>query len=246
MDEKCSRDLWSLIPTSWVVDQATNARSVCPSPHRRTWAVQSSACPRVRTSPSSSGSRRSWTGSWQQEPPRRRPRASVYGAWTTSTTTSSWISRSSTCTRCRQGRGRRGRAVARGRPARPRTVLRDAVVLALPLNPVCDPECPGLCPECGARLADDPDHTHGEAIDPRWAALSQLDRHSPTSRSRSWQYRSGSCRAATRATAGRSGRRRPPSSSTARTRRATPRSPPHRACPSCGQYGPRGERRQVL
>ncbi|MEH3034104.1 MAG: YceD family protein [Aeromicrobium erythreum] len=53
-------------------------------------------------------------------------------------------------------------------------VLRDAVVLALPLNPVCDPECPGLCPQCGTRLADDPDHTHGEAIDPRWAALSTL------------------------------------------------------------------------
>ena len=53
-------------------------------------------------------------------------------------------------------------------------VLRDAVVLALPLNPVCDPECPGLCPTCGARLADDPDHTHGDAIDPRWAALSQM------------------------------------------------------------------------
>ncbi len=53
-------------------------------------------------------------------------------------------------------------------------VLRDAVVLALPFKPVCDPECPGLCPECGARLADDPDHTHGEAIDPRWAALSQV------------------------------------------------------------------------
>ena len=53
-------------------------------------------------------------------------------------------------------------------------VLRDAVVLALPFKPVCDPECPGLCPECGARLADDPDHTHGEAIDPRWAKLSQV------------------------------------------------------------------------
>ncbi|MGI9085473.1 MAG: YceD family protein [Aeromicrobium sp.] len=53
-------------------------------------------------------------------------------------------------------------------------VLRDAVVLALPLNPVCDPECPGLCPECGARLADDPDHTHGDAIDPRWAKLSRM------------------------------------------------------------------------
>ncbi len=53
-------------------------------------------------------------------------------------------------------------------------VLRDAVVLALPLNPLCDPECPGLCSQCGIRLADDPDHTHGEAIDPRWAALNQL------------------------------------------------------------------------
>lgn len=53
-------------------------------------------------------------------------------------------------------------------------VLRDAVVLALPQNPLCGPDCPGLCPECGARLADDPEHTHGEAIDPRWASLSQL------------------------------------------------------------------------
>lgn len=59
-------------------------------------------------------------------------------------------------------------------------VLRDAVVLALPLNPLCDPECPGLCSECGVRLADDPDHTHGEVIDPRWAELNQLnDRPEP-------------------------------------------------------------------
>ncbi|MCW2758289.1 MAG: hypothetical protein JWO46_2035, partial [Nocardioidaceae bacterium] len=33
-------------------------------------------------------------------------------------------------------------------------VLRDAVVLALPFQPLCRPDCPGLCPECGARLAD--------------------------------------------------------------------------------------------
>jgi uncharacterized protein len=52
-------------------------------------------------------------------------------------------------------------------------VLRDAVVLALPINPVCDPDCPGLCPDCGARLADDPDHTHEAAIDPRWATLGE-------------------------------------------------------------------------
>ncbi|MDO9379118.1 MAG: YceD family protein [Nocardioidaceae bacterium] len=53
-------------------------------------------------------------------------------------------------------------------------VLRDAVVLALPQNPLCRPDCPGLCAECGARLADDPGHTHGEALDPRWAALDRL------------------------------------------------------------------------
>lgn len=53
-------------------------------------------------------------------------------------------------------------------------VLRDAVVLALPSNPVCDLECPGLCPACGTRLADDPDHTHEAAIDPRWSALKDL------------------------------------------------------------------------
>jgi uncharacterized protein len=49
-------------------------------------------------------------------------------------------------------------------------VVRDALVLALPLQPVCREDCRGLCPECGTRLADDPDHRH-ERIDPRWAAL---------------------------------------------------------------------------
>ncbi|MEJ7707469.1 MAG: YceD family protein [Nocardioidaceae bacterium] len=34
--------------------------------------------------------------------------------------------------------------------------LRDAVVLALPFQPVCDRGCQGLCVECGARLSDDP------------------------------------------------------------------------------------------
>ena len=52
-------------------------------------------------------------------------------------------------------------------------VLRDAVVLALPMQPVCQEDCPGLCAECGARLADDPDHHH-DAVDIRWAALQGL------------------------------------------------------------------------
>jgi uncharacterized protein len=54
-------------------------------------------------------------------------------------------------------------------------LLRDAVVLALPFQPLCTDDCPGLCPECGARLADDPNHAHEAAIDPRWAALAALE-----------------------------------------------------------------------
>jgi uncharacterized protein len=50
-------------------------------------------------------------------------------------------------------------------------VVRDAMVLALPLSPLCQDDCPGLCPDCGVRLADaEPDHHH-DAVDPRWAAL---------------------------------------------------------------------------
>ncbi|WP_460806993.1 YceD family protein [Nocardioides salsibiostraticola] len=53
-------------------------------------------------------------------------------------------------------------------------LLRDAVVLELPFQPLCEEDCPGLCVECGARLADDPDHDHEAPIDPRWAALTDL------------------------------------------------------------------------
>ena len=53
-------------------------------------------------------------------------------------------------------------------------LLRDAVVLALPFQPLCREDCPGLCTECGARLADDPEHGHEEPIDPRWAALGEI------------------------------------------------------------------------
>jgi uncharacterized protein len=52
--------------------------------------------------------------------------------------------------------------------------IRDAVVLALPFQPVCQPDCEGLCPECGARLLDDPGHAHDDDVDLRWAALSAL------------------------------------------------------------------------
>ncbi len=55
--------------------------------------------------------------------------------------------------------------------------FRDAVVLALPMSPLCREDCPGLCVECGVPLADaGPGHQHEDAADPRWAALKQIER----------------------------------------------------------------------
>lgn len=54
-------------------------------------------------------------------------------------------------------------------------VVRDAVVLSLPFQPVCQEDCPGLCPQCGVRLLDNPGHEHEAPVDPRWAALAGLE-----------------------------------------------------------------------
>jgi uncharacterized protein len=59
------------------------------------------------------------------------------------------------------------------------TPIRDAVVLSLPINPLCDEECLGLCPECGGKWADLPeDHAH-DVIDARWASLGSLTLDDP-------------------------------------------------------------------
>jgi uncharacterized protein len=53
--------------------------------------------------------------------------------------------------------------------------IRDAIVLDLPVNPLCDPECLGLCPDCGQKWEVLPqDHAH-EVIDARWTGLAGLD-----------------------------------------------------------------------
>ena len=53
-------------------------------------------------------------------------------------------------------------------------VIRDAIVLILPFQPVCNENCPGLCPDCGEKLADNPHHVHEKAIDSRWDELKKL------------------------------------------------------------------------
>jgi uncharacterized protein len=48
------------------------------------------------------------------------------------------------------------------------------VVLALPLSPVCSEDCPGLCTECGVKLAEAGSGHRHEKVDVRWAALQGL------------------------------------------------------------------------
>ncbi len=52
----------------------------------------------------------------------------------------------------------------------------DAVMLALPTQVLCRPECLGLCAVCGEPLndADPADHEHEKPIDSRWSALKDL------------------------------------------------------------------------
>ena len=51
------------------------------------------------------------------------------------------------------------------------TPVREAIVLAVPIAPLCSPDCPGLCIVCGRRL-DEGTHDHpDDEIDPRLEAL---------------------------------------------------------------------------
>lgn len=53
-------------------------------------------------------------------------------------------------------------------------IFHDELALTEPMHPLCRPDCPGLCVECGARM-DAGDHAHGgEEIDPRLAGLAAL------------------------------------------------------------------------
>jgi uncharacterized protein len=53
-------------------------------------------------------------------------------------------------------------------------MLRDAVTLALPLNPLCRADCKGLCAGCGADLNTARCTCRNDDMDPRWAPLAAL------------------------------------------------------------------------
>ena len=52
-------------------------------------------------------------------------------------------------------------------------MIRDTLVESLPLQPLCRPDCRGLCSQCGADLNEDPDHHH-DVTDIRFAGLAGL------------------------------------------------------------------------
>ncbi len=52
-------------------------------------------------------------------------------------------------------------------------LARDAVLLELPLAPLCTEDCLGLCPTCGANRNTEPCEC-APATDPRWAGLDAL------------------------------------------------------------------------
>ena len=53
-------------------------------------------------------------------------------------------------------------------------VVIDSVVLNLPFQPVCSPDCLGLCAECGVKFSENPGHEHQMPIDSRFEALKDL------------------------------------------------------------------------
>ena len=62
----------------------------------------------------------------------------------------------------------------KGREIHLEPMLRDALALALPLSPVCDSECAGICAGCGRNLNQDGCICSREEVDPRWAELTAL------------------------------------------------------------------------
>ena len=53
-------------------------------------------------------------------------------------------------------------------------VLREQVLLSLPVRTLCKPDCKGLCPRCGQNRNSETCTCEEGPADPRWAALSGL------------------------------------------------------------------------
>ena len=57
-------------------------------------------------------------------------------------------------------------------------LLREELILATPLAPLCKPDCKGLCLVCGRDLNEEP-HDHDAPVDERWSTLNKLNEFHP-------------------------------------------------------------------
>ncbi len=55
-------------------------------------------------------------------------------------------------------------------------IVKEDLLLNMPMQILCDPECQGLCPVCGADLNTDPCDCDNEKIDPRLEGLKDFFR----------------------------------------------------------------------
>jgi uncharacterized protein len=53
-------------------------------------------------------------------------------------------------------------------------MVRENLLLAIPLGPLCREDCPGFCPHCGKDLSETACSCDNTVVDPRWAALETL------------------------------------------------------------------------
>ncbi|HHY09703.1 MAG TPA: DUF177 domain-containing protein [Firmicutes bacterium] len=53
-------------------------------------------------------------------------------------------------------------------------LIRESVLMNIPMKSVCEPDCPGLCPVCGIRLADETCDCLSPEVDIRMAPLQEL------------------------------------------------------------------------
>jgi uncharacterized protein len=53
-------------------------------------------------------------------------------------------------------------------------VIREQIILTLPMKPVCSPDCKGLCPICGVNLNRGSCNCQRDSVDPRLEPLKKL------------------------------------------------------------------------
>lgn len=53
-------------------------------------------------------------------------------------------------------------------------MVRENILVAVPVGPLCRPDCPGLCPHCGADLSQTTCDCTVDTRDPRWSVLDAL------------------------------------------------------------------------